>query len=308
MTFDLEYYKRKILETAKETGSNVVDFRKIYIPIWIIRELARQKFCRIISRNEIEIIAPLERFIGEKKEEMEKEESKEEVRKEGVEKYKGMLLDEKNPLNLLLGYDDLKLIVLRSLEESNIHFLFVGPPGTGKTLLIEGIEMLKQDDSVFIDGSHLTVSGLENLLMEYRPRYLLIDEIDKAPDKQIWFSLLNIMEFGRLRIQKYGKVADIPLSINIYATANRIDKLPEQLVDRFIVIKFREYTKAELKQIIFHCLTKIAGYPEDFAEAFTEQYVEKMKKLSIRSALRIAKLCKFKEDIDFVLNTLLKYS
>ncbi len=305
MTLDLSFYKRKILEKCKEKNTNRLFVKELIIPQWILRELERQKFLKFISTNEIEVLSPLEHVT--KKKEVSKE-TKEEVERLSLEKYKGILLDEKNPLNLLLGYDDLKLLVLRSLEETNIHFLFVGAPGTGKTLILESIELLKQEDAYFLDGSHLTVAGLENILIQYKPRYLLIDEIDKCPDKQIWFALLNVMEFGRLRIQKFNKVVDIPLEINIYATANKIDKLPDQLVDRFIVFHFREYTKEEMKKIIFHCLYKIAGFDEEFSREFSEQYVTKMKKLSIRNAIRLAKLCKSKKDIEFVLNTVLKYS
>ncbi|RLF82422.1 hypothetical protein DRN38_00180 [Thermococci archaeon] len=313
MTLDLTYYKMKLYQKAKEENSNRINVKKLLIPLWILRELERQGIIRFIGLNEIEILEPLA-LMKERKEEQKEEvkevskEEKEEEARASIEKYKGMLMDESNPLNLLLGYDDLKLLVLRSLEESNIHFLFVGPPATGKSLILEGIELLKPEGAYWIDGTHLTVAGLENAIINYRPRYLLIDEIDKSPDRNIWYSLLNLMEFGRFKSTKYKKMYEFPVELNIYATANKIDKLPEQLLDRFIIFHFREYTKEEIKKIIYHCLHKIAGYDEEFSKEFAEIYVKNFEKPSIRTAIRLAKLCRNKKDIEFVINTIKKYS
>jgi hypothetical protein len=71
-----------------------------------------------------------------------------------------------------------------------VHILLSGPPASAKTLFLQALMKLK--DSYFVDGSNTTKSGMIDYIFGNRPKYLLIDEIDKIPSKDQTF-LLNLM-------------------------------------------------------------------------------------------------------------------
>jgi MoxR-like ATPase len=78
-------------------------------------------------------------------------------------------------------------------SDSVIHILMVGPPATAKTMFLTSLMQLK--NSYFADGANSTKAGMIDYLFENRPRYLLVDEIDKMQSKDQAF-LLNLMETG----------------------------------------------------------------------------------------------------------------
>ncbi|MDW0150210.1 MAG: hypothetical protein QOK89_07480, partial [Nitrososphaeraceae archaeon] len=101
--------------------------------------------------------------------------------KEETHKY----FDEKRSENLslfesIIGYDDIKKIFKMSLiSDKAVHILLVGPPASAKTLFM--LEFLKLERSYFTLGSHSTKAGMIDYLFDYRPRYLLVDEIEHMP-------------------------------------------------------------------------------------------------------------------------------
>jgi len=64
---------------------------------------------------------------------------------------------------------------------SAIHILLVGPPASAKTMFLTSLMQLK--NSYFSDGVNSTKAGIIDYVLEKRPRYLLIDEIDKMSSK-----------------------------------------------------------------------------------------------------------------------------
>jgi holliday junction DNA helicase RuvB len=55
--------------------------------------------------------------------------------------------------------------------------------------------MMKLDNSYFTDGGNTTKAGMLDYVFENKPKYFLIDEIDKMSTKDQTF-LLNLMETG----------------------------------------------------------------------------------------------------------------
>jgi Holliday junction DNA helicase RuvB len=53
-----------------------------------------------------------------------------------------------------------------------------GSPGSAKTMFLTEI-MRYHKDSYFVVGSNTTKAGLVNQLFERRPKFLLIDELEK---------------------------------------------------------------------------------------------------------------------------------
>jgi holliday junction DNA helicase RuvB len=92
----------------------------------------------------------------------------------------------------VVGHDNIKRLFGMALQsEEPVHILLSGPPASAKTMFLQSL-MTKLSNSYFIDGSNTTKAGMIDYLFENKPKYLLIDEIDKMPAKDQTF-LLNLM-------------------------------------------------------------------------------------------------------------------
>ena len=95
----------------------------------------------------------------------------------------------------IYGYNDVKRLFRMALESNHIcPVLLTGPPASAKTLFLQSLMKLK--DSHFIDCSNASKSGVVDYVFDKRPKYLLLDELDKLSRKDQTF-LLNLMETGR---------------------------------------------------------------------------------------------------------------
>ena len=83
---------------------------------------------------------------------------------------------------------------MASDSDSAVHILLVGSPASAKTMFLTSL-MHHLKGSYFADGANSTKAGMLDYLFETRPRYLLVDEIDKLSAKDQTF-LLNLMETG----------------------------------------------------------------------------------------------------------------
>jgi len=77
--------------------------------------------------------------------------------------------------------------------------------------------------SYFVVGSNTTKAGLLNQLFERKPRFLLIDELEKmsVTDQT---SLLHLMETGLISETKINKTRQMELTSWVFATANSYEK------------------------------------------------------------------------------------
>ncbi len=135
----------------------------------------------------------------------------------------------------IVGYSIIKREFVKALESTSpVGILLVGPPGCGKSEFLKMIRAAFDDKSVFIDGSYGSKAGIFEALKERRPKYVLLDEVDKltGQDQQ---ALLNLMESGRLTKTTKSESYDIKLDTWVFATANDKEELLEPLFDRFEV-------------------------------------------------------------------------
>ena len=88
---------------------------------------------------------------------------------------------------------------------SVVHILLVGPTASAKTMFLSSLIHLKNWTT---DGTAYTRDGLIDYLFENKPRYLLVDEIDKMAAKDQAF-LLNLLETGIVTETKYGKTRSV---------------------------------------------------------------------------------------------------
>ena len=76
------------------------------------------------------------------------------------------------------GFDDIKEIFQLSMNaEKPVHILLVGPRASAKSLVMNCLTKLER--RYYTVGSSSTKSGIFDYLFEHRPRYFIIDEIEK---------------------------------------------------------------------------------------------------------------------------------
>ena len=84
-------------------------------------------------------------------------------------------------------------------------------------------------------------AGLTNQLFVNRPKYLLVDELEKMnySDQN---SLLHLMENGMVSETRINKTREMLLHSSVFASANSTTKIAEPLLSRFLVVKIPDYS------------------------------------------------------------------
>jgi Holliday junction DNA helicase RuvB len=217
--------------------------------------------------------------------------------------------DEKQSIDLnlfesIIGYDDIKKIFKMSLSSDRaVHILLVGPPASAKTLFM--LEFLKLERSYFTLGSHSTKAGMIDYLFDFRPRYLLVDEIEHMPYKD-QTSLLSIMETGIITETKSQKTRSTQLKTWIFATCNNKEKLLSPLLSRFIIFHLKPYNFSKFIEVSNGILIK-NDVPFDVANEISHVVWNKLKSRDIRDCIKIARLAKTIEDVEWIAKTLKQY-
>ena len=119
----------------------------------------------------------------------------------------------------IVGHEDIKQIFQKAiLSKKPVHLLLVGSPGSAKTMFLTEI-MRHEKPSYFIVGSNTTKAGLVNQLFVMRPKFLLIDELEKMGTTD-QTALLHLMETGIISETKINKTRQMELTSWVFATAN----------------------------------------------------------------------------------------
>mgnify|MGYP003885055401 CR=1 FL=1 len=183
------------------------------IPIeWhIVRKLIFAGIVKKVARRDYQLVDREQ--VKKEIEEFEKLQKMPEPKTEKVSKIPDDIFE------VIEGYEDIKKIFLKSIKANNpVSILLVGPPATAKSLFLMEIERLQ--GSVMTTGSSSTKAGIKDVLLEKRPVFLLIDEIEKITDSRDLSVLLTLMESHRLIITMHNQHVDIPLKCWIFAAAN----------------------------------------------------------------------------------------
>lgn len=207
----------------------------------------------------------------------------------------------------IVGHDNVKNLLLLAVEaESACHVLLSGPPASSKTLFL--LELHRLPDSYYALGPTLTEAGLSNLLFIYRPRFLILDEIDRLPANEIG-QLNSLMATGRISETKHFKTRSMELNTKVFAAGIRVNRLPQDLLSRFIKLKFPSYTESEFLRVSTTVLITREGIiperAEEIARAIWQMYQEQS---DIRQVVSIARLSNGDpKRIKEVLSTIRKY-
>lgn len=204
----------------------------------------------------------------------------------------------------IIGYNDVKKLFNLSLaSDKPVHILLVGPPASAKTLFM--LECMKLERSYFTLGSHSTKSGMIDYLFEKRPRYLIVDEIEHMPMKD-QTALLSLMETGIVAETKFQKTRNTQLKTWVFATSNGTDKMLTPLLSRFIVLHFKQYSFGSFQDVCAHILGR-DGVSLEVAKAIAEAVWTKLKSKDIRDCIKIGRLAKTKEDVEWIAQTIKNY-
>jgi MoxR-like ATPase len=204
----------------------------------------------------------------------------------------------------IVGQNDIKQIFAKAiLSKRPVHILLVGSPGSAKTMFLTEI-MRQYKESYFIVGSNTTKAGLVNQLFERRPKFLLIDELEKmtVTDQT---SLIHLMETGIISETKINKTRQMELTSWVFATANSCQKIIEPLLSRFLVLEIPEYTFEEFREIAVSRLAK-ENVDKYFAGTIAEKVWNELGSSDVRDVVKVARLASSIEEIHFVVRILNK--
>jgi hypothetical protein len=188
---------------------------------------------------------------------------------------------------VIVGMDREKKICLLALQaDKPVGILLKGRYATSKSIFLEELDRLP--NAKLINAGNTTRAGLVAILLaEDCPKYLLIDEIDKA-DREMQDVLLAVLGTGhvtRLRDQD-DDAKDV--HVTVFAACNTTEGLREELVSRFQVLELRENTEEERRKIIEGFLVKRENVSPKFAKEVATLVAPRTT--NVRDAERIARL------------------
>jgi len=196
--------------------------------------------------------------------------------------------------DFIIGHEDVKDLLWKSINsERPVHILLVGPPATSKSMFLG--ELARLPFSRFALGGSIRKGGLEDYLLEFRPRYLIIDEIDKM-DMRDMSVLLSLMESGIVaRLKKRMREME-RMTTWIFGGANRDKNIWPELKSRFFIVHLPEYSEADFIQVCRGILVGREGVDSSLANYIVKSIASHTR--DVREAVHLGRLCKTNEDVD----------
>ena len=202
----------------------------------------------------------------------------------------------------IIGHYETKEILNKAVvSKKPVHILLVGRPGSAKTLFLLEINRLFKS-SIFVAGSNTTKAGLTNQLFVSRPKFVLVDELEKMsyPDQN---SLLHLMENGMVSETKLYKTREMVLHSSVFASANSCTKIIEPLLSRFLVIKIPDYSFEEFRDIAVFQLKK-EKIDEMTARAISQSVWHELENRDIRDVIKIGRLASNIQEAELIIRIL----
>ena len=188
--------------------------------------------------------------------------------------------------DVVAGHDKVKKLFSMSLQaERPVHILLVGPPATAKSIFL--MELGRLPRSRYALGGTSSKAGIVDFIIEHRPRYLLIDELEKM-DMKDYSALLSLMETGVVTRLKKGMMEEITVKTWVFGAVNRDDSLPPELKSRFYIHYLPEYSEEDYKKVVQAVLIKREGVDEEVAAIIAEKLPRYSR--DVRDAVRVARL------------------
>lgn len=216
-------------------------------------------------------------------------------------------LDSVDPAELFSGVvhrDEAKQMARRSIEkygEIQVHHLFYGPPGGGKSEMLDEVQALPGGERVVLSGNQASAAGIRDVLIEKRPRFLVVEEIEKG-SKSDREALMTLCGEGYVSRTKSGNPdQEIPLDTVVFAASNDLDAItPASLIDRFLTWEFDRYTLDEFKDVCVAVLPDQADVSTTMAETVADAVYQHMDSTQIRDALKVAELAEDPDEVNWI--------
>jgi Holliday junction DNA helicase RuvB len=207
----------------------------------------------------------------------------------------------------IVGLEDVKDVLLKALRaDKPVHVLLVGGPSSAKTMILEALSRF-YDVPIILAGAS-TRAGLRDYIVENVPEIMLIDELDKIENPLDLSVLLTWMESQKLTVTMATKKAYVkcPSVCKVIASANTTKRIPPELLSRFVVVNLKPYTDEEVKAICVNILKNREGCSEELASKIASAVVERLKSRDPRDCVKVARLAKTPEEVDRVVDVLVK--
>lgn len=202
--------------------------------------------------------------------------------------------------DIIVRHDQTKNLIKMAISANEpVHCLLVGEPATAKSLFLT--ELSRIPGSRLALGGTSSRAGIVDFLIEARPRFLIIDEIDKADQKDMDV-ILSLMEGGLVTRLKKGMREQVRMRTWVFAGANRDRYLSEALKSRFVIRHFDRYTEQDFCDISFAILTKRERIIPDLALDIINKL--KSKTCNPRDAVKVARLMQDPSKLTEIIDTI----
>jgi len=212
-------------------------------------------------------------------------------------------------LDGIVGLDDVKELIMMVVGAPRpAHLYLWGGPGSAKSAILYSLERLP--NSEVIDSTMATRSGIADFLIDRRPRFLIVDEMDKL-DGNGYDALLTVMSEGRVIKTKSRGIdarVDIEMPTYVIGAGNSLGRLPDVIISRMkpFIIHLGEYERKESLDMMEGILREKAINPA-LAPIIARKLVVERDERDPRAAIQLARTCQTVEDVEKALRTLDKY-
>ncbi|RLG73281.1 MAG: hypothetical protein DRO11_00110, partial [Methanobacteriota archaeon] len=199
----------------------------------------------------------------------------------------------------ILGHDDLKTVIVNALNSPrSVNILLVGPPASAKSLFLEAIS--RCPGAVYTFGESTSKAGLAQLLIDKKPRILIIDEFHNMAREDM--AILLGLADGKVVRTKADQTANLQLDTKVFAAANRLKNIPEEVLSRFLKFELPHYTPKQFRQVVIHVL-RIEGVETQLAEYIADRMIE-AKVMDPRQAKYLSRIAKTPSMVDLIISRL----
>lgn len=184
------------------------------------------------------------------------------------------------------GHEKVKRGIILALQATSpVHCLLMGTPGTAKTLILRDVALLPGGH--YYVGSTATKSGLLSLLLEAKPRFLVLDELDSMDGKDMT-PLLELMEGGYVSRLMHAGRERVQLDTRVFAGGNDVRRISPAIISRFARFAIPAYTTDEFVRIAKMVLTEREGQGPHMAKLIAEEVAR--HSTDIRDIVRVSRM------------------
>lgn len=226
---------------------------------------------------------------------------------DAVNQGESILEDDESPLivphdlfDIIVNQESTKNILKMAIQAGDpVHCLLVGRPATAKSLFLS--ELARIPGSRLALGGTSSRAGIVDFLIDARPRFLIIDEIDKADGRDMDV-ILSLMENGLVTRLKKNMREQVKLRTWVFAGANSERFVSQPLLSRFVVRRMADYTQKDFEEISHAILVKRERVDPMWADKIVAAITSKTT--DPRDSVKVARLLQDISQLDEIVNTI----